>query len=329
MRRISVPLLLAATLGALAVPRPAHAQSVDELIRTLGEENAREYARPIGSGLGAAMNRGWFATARPAGPFHVTLGVRVMAGIVPPEEDSFEPVLPATLTVPELDGTFEDPYGTRAGVVTPTATGAGPGARMPPQGDFRQAILNEGLDPADFALTFPRGLDLPAVPIAVLQGGIGLPAGTQVTARWLPGVEVDADLGTLRSVGAGFLHSVTQWVPVGLPVDVAVGGGLERFEVGDYLTADSRHATLVVSRSLSDLTLFVSGTVEKTDFRVDYDVENPRLPGTGTSVSFEDEAANRSSVTAGFRLDLLFLQLDASYSLSRYDALRAGFGFTF
>lgn len=329
MRRIAVPLAAAAVLSALAAPGAAHAQSVDELIRTLGEANARAYARPIGSGLGAAMNRGWFATARPAGPFDVTVGVRMMAGIVPPEDDSFEPVLPATIAVPELGGSFDDPYGTGAGVVTPTATGAGAGARLPPQGDFRQAILDRGLDPADFALTFPRGLDLPAVPIAVLQGGVGLPAGTQVTARWLPGIEVDSDLGTLRSVGAGFLHSLTQWVPVGLPVDVAVGGGLQRFEVGDYLTADSRHATLVVSRTLADLTLFVSGTVENTEFRVDYTLENPRLPEAGTTISFEDEAADRNSLTAGFRLDLLFLQLDASYSLSRYDALRAGFGFTF
>lgn len=329
MRRVSVPLLLAAALTSLASAGPARAQSVDELIRTLGEANAREYARPIASGLGAAMNRGWFATARPSGPFDVTLGVRMMAGIVPPEDDSYRPVVPSTISVPELGGSFTDPYGSGADVVTPTATGAGPGARMPPQGDFRQAILDEGLDPADFALTFPRGLDLPAVPIAVLQGSVGLPAGTQLTARWLPGVEVDSDLGTLRSVGAGFLHSLTQWTPVDLPVDVAVGGGVQRFEVGDYLTADSRHATLVVSRTLADLTLFVSGTAENTDYRVDYTVENPRLPEAGAGISFEGEAANRNSVTAGFRLDLLFLQLDASYSLSRYDALRAGFGFTF
>lgn len=331
MRRISAPLLLGlltALLGALPVDR-VRAQDVEELVRTLGEENARAYVAPIGSGLGAAMSQGWFASARSAGPFDVSFGVRVMAGLVPPEDDRFRPVLPSTISVPELGGSFADPYGSGEGVVTPTAAGPGAGARLAPQGSFREALLDEGLDPADYVLEFPRGFDLPAVPIAVLQGSLGLPAGTRVTARWLPGIEVDPDLGTLRSVGIGVLHSVSRWAPTELPVDVAVGGGLQRFEVGDYLTADSRHATLVVSRSLSSLILFVSGTAEATDYDVAYTVENPRLPDSGTRVAFEDRAANGTSFTAGFRLDLLFLRLDASYSISDYDALRAGFGVAF
>ena len=125
------------------------------------------------------------------------------------------------------------------------------------------------------------------------------------------------------------MHGVSRWLPAPLPVDVAVGGGLQSFEVGDYLTADSRHATLVVSRTLSSLTLFGSGTVESTDYEVTYTVENPLLPSDGAEISFEEEADNTAGLTAGIRLDLLFLRLDASYSVSDYDVLRAGFGVGF
>lgn len=327
---IVLALAFAAALAATAVPdRPARAQGVEERLGSLAVENARAYARPIGSGIGTAMNRGWFASARVLEPFGLELGLSGVAAIVPPEEERFEPVIPSTLTVPELGATFADPYGSAQEVTTPTAVGQGAGARLAPQGAFRQALLDEGLDPEDFALQFPGGFDVPAVPIAVLQGTVGLPFGTQVTGRWLPSVEIDDDVGEVRSAGVGVLHSVSQWVPGSVPVDVALGGGFQHVEVGDYLTADSRHATLVVSHGLSALTLFASGTVEATDYEVTYTLENPRLPDAGTTISFEDEGANTSALTAGARLELLFLRLDASYTLSDYEVLRAGLGVGF
>lgn len=335
MRRLgprdrSALLALAAALlvGGLPDAR-AEAQGVGEDLRTLGTENARRYARPIGSGLGAAMSRGWFSSARPTGEFGVQLGVRVVGGIVPPEDERFRPVLPSSVEVPELGRSFDDPYGSSEAVLTPTAAGAGAGAQLAPQGEFREALVATGRDLEDFTIRFPRGYNVPAVPMVVLQGSLGLPGGTELTGRWLPGVEIDADVGRLRSVGVGVLHSVSQWIPASLPVDVALGGGLQSFEVGDYLSADSRHATLVVSRTLSDLTLFASGAAEATDYEVTYTVENALLAESGVEVAFEDEADNTTALTAGLRLELHFVRLDASYSVSDYDALRAGLGVGF
>ena len=321
---------LAAAVAASAVPdRSASAQDVGEELGSLTVENARAYARPVGSGLGAAMNRGWFASARSLGAFEVELGLSGVAAIVPPEAERFEPVIPTRLTIPELEATFVDPYGSGQGVVTPTAAGQGAGARLMPQGAFRQALLDEGLDPDDFALQFPPGFDVPALPMAVLQASVGLPYGTQVTGRWLPSVEIDREIGEVRSAGAGLLHEVSRWVPGPVPVDVALGGGFQHVEVGDYLTADSRHATLVVSRALSALTLFAAGSVEATDYEVTYRLTNPRLPDAGRTFFFEDEGTNTAALTGGIRLELLFLRLDASYTLSDYDVLRAGLGVGF
>lgn len=326
----ALAIAVAAAVAASAVPdRPVRAQDVGEQLGSLVVENGRAYARPVGAGLGAAMNHGWFASARTLGAFEFEVGLNGVAAVVPPEAEHFEPVIPSRLTIPELGATFVDPYGSGQGVVTPTAAGQGAGARLMPQGAFRQTLLDEGLDPDDFALQFPPGFDLPALPMAVLQGSVGLPLGTQVTGRWLPSVEIDREIGEVRSAGAGLLHEVSRWVPGPVPVDVAVGGGFQHVEVGDYLTADTRHATLVVSHGLSALTLFASGTVEATDYEVTYTLTNPQLPEAGTRISFEDEGANTAALTAGVHLELLFLRLDASYTLSDYDVLRAGLGVGF
>lgn len=325
----------AAVLGTALLTLPAAGLSaqdgdVEERLRTLGSENGRLYAQPVGSGIGAGLNSGWFHSARGLGPLHVEIGVRAVGAFVPGEDERFRPVLPAEVTVEELGGrTFQDPYGSGEELRTPTAVGEGPGVTVEPRGALRQALLDEGLSPSDFALRFPRGFDLPAVPVGALQLNVGVARGVDVAGRFVPSIEVDDDVGSVESAGGGLKLSVTDWLPAPPPVDVAVAGGIQTLDVGDYLSADSRHASLLVSRKLSVLTLFASGTLEETDVEVQYTVESELLPEGGTTVSFEDEGANTERLTAGFSLDLLFLQLTADYSLAEYESVSAGLGVTF
>lgn len=325
---VLLALLLASV--ALVAPRPAQAQGVEEGIRELGVDNARLYLRPVTTGLGAGMNSAWFESAGPLEFPHVNLSVRAMGTIVPDESDSFQPVLPASVTVDELGGqTFQDPYGTGDGLVTPTASGQGPGISVEPRGAFRDSLVANGLDPSAFALAFPQGFDIPAVPLAVLQGSLGLAAGTEVTLRLVPSLEFDQDIGSLQSFGFGVKHNVSQWLAGGFPLDLAVAGGIQSFDAGDYLSADSRYAALVASKDLAALTLFASGVVEESDVDVSYTLENSQLPGSGTAISFSDEGENSSRLTAGFNFDLLFLQAGASYTYSSYDVATAHLGLSF
>ena len=313
-----------------ALPAPAEGQGIEDRIRTLGLENGRFYSHPVSSGLGAGLTSGWFHSARALGPLEFEVGVRAVGGFVPPEDESFRPVLPQEISVPELDGrTFADPFGTGVGLSTPTAVGEGAGIAVEPQGAFRQALLDEGLDPADFALAFPRGFDLPAVPVGSLQLNVGVARGVEVVGRFVPRIELNEDLGAVQSVGGGLKLSVTDWLDVPTFLDLAVGGGLQSFEVGDYLTADSRHVSLMASKGFSGLTLFAAGTLESSNVDVTYTVENPRLPEGGTTVAFEDEGENSARFTTGFSLDILFLQLTADYAVSDYQVVSAGLGVRF
>lgn len=321
---------LLAVLAALVLAVPLDAQSLEDRIRILGAENARRYSHPVSAGLAAGLASGWHHSAETPDVLGVELSLQAMGAIVPEEDESFRPALPTSITVPELDGrTFSNPYGTSTMVRTPTAVGEGAGSAIGPQGEFRQALVDEGLDPSDFALRFPDGFDIPAVPLAVIQGSVGLPAGTEVTGRLIPSIEVDRDVGSLSSFGVGLKHSISQWIPGRTPVDLAVEGGVQSFEAGDYLEADSRHVALVVSRKVGLLTLYGSGGLEETDVDVSYTLENPLAGEEDLEIAFSDEGENTHRFTAGFNLDLLFLQLNAGYTLAEYQVLNASVGLTF
>lgn len=322
--------LAAALLSAALVPRPAAGQGIEDEIRQLGTDNGRLYAQPVTSGLGAGLNSGWFHSARALGPLHVEVGIRGMGAIVPAEDERYQPILPSEVTIEALGGrSFQNPYGTGEGLSTPTAVGAGAGIVVRPQGEFRQALLDAGENPDRFALRFPRGFDVPAVPVATFQLNVGVVPGVEVSGRYVPSVELDEDLGRMESYGGGLKLSVTDWIPDPVPLDVAVAGGVQTFDAGDYLSADSRHLSVLVSRELSVLTLYAAGGLEASDARVDYTVENPNLVGGETTVSFEDEGENTSRLTAGFALDLLFLQVNADYTVSHYEVVSAGVALQF
>lgn len=326
---VAIALLVAS--AALLVPGPMQAQGVEERIRVLEADNGRLYVRPVATGLGAGMNSAWFERAGTLDFLHVNLSVRAMGAIVPDESDRFRPVLPESVTVDELDGrTYTEPYGSGDGLVTPTATGTGPGVVVEPRGQLRQDLEDEpGVDPSDFALRFPRGFDIPAVPLAVLQGSIGLVAGTEATVRLVPSMEIDRDVGSLQSFGFGLKHNVSHWFADAVPLDLAVAGGIQSFEVGDYLEADSRYVAAIASKELAVLTLFASGALEESDVDVSYTLENPILPGSGTTVAFSDQGQNTSRLTTGFNLGLLFLQVGAAYTFSSYDVASVHLGLSF
>lgn len=319
--------MLAALIG---VARGTRAQDVEESLRRLGRENAVLYARPVTSGVGAAMSSAWFHTAEPKRFPHLEIGVRVVGADPPGRDERFTPVLPERLSVPELGGrTFLDPYGTGGDRTTPAATGGGEGARFEPAGEFREALLGAGLDPDDFALRLPDGFDVATVPFLTLQASLGLPRGTEVTFRVLPSVEIDDDVGSIQGVGGGLKHDLDQWLPVLLPVDLAIEGGIQRLDVGGYLEARARHVSLVTSRTLSILTLYGAAGFEDSEADVSFVVDNPRLDEDARRIEFTQEGENDVRFTVGLGVDLAFLQVNGEFSSGEYRTVSAGLGLTF
>lgn len=315
---LAAALLLAGTASGL------RAQSVSRSIQLLAARDARLYLHPVTTGIGASLNSGWYRSARVHPPLHFDIGIAAMGALVPSVDNTFRPILPDTLT---FEGSlYRNPYGAGRGPATPTAVGPGKGITIDPQGDFRQALIAAGKDPASYALPFPDGYDIPAVPMAVIQARAGLPFGNELTLRWLPSVTVDRDLGTVKSFGVGLKHSLTHWLP-GFPIDVAVEGGLQSLHVGDYLTGSARNAALIVGRDFSVLSLFAAGELEHSDVTIRYTVDNPNLPQDQLHVTVHDQGDNSSRLVAGLSLDFLILKLSAAYTRSSYNVVSAGISF--
>lgn len=323
---------LLAALALLFLPiRFAAAQTVGEEIRALASENAHMYVEPVVSGVATALNSGWFTAARAPRALEARLEAHAMGALVPQEAMHFEPVLPPSLDV-EIGGasrTIEAPYGDGGGLSTPTAAGAGPGVRVVPQGEFREFLESVGENPEDFALAFPDGFDLPGLPVAVLQGAVGLPLGAEIAVRYAPELTLIEEVGSIRTLGLGGKISLGPLIPLPPPVDLAVAGSVQTFEVGGYLSGRTSQLSAVAGGSLALLNLYVAGTLERSTADVSFRLMNPNVPGSGEEVAFSADGRNRSRITGGLSLDLPFLRLGAEYAVAEYPVASASFGLRF
>jgi len=322
-------LLSAAMLAWTAFPSAADGQSVTERLETLAEENAVLYLHPVASGLGAGLNSGFFESAGQDDGIHVRVGLQFSGSLIPETANTFQPVLPDTLTYG--DRTFDDPYLIRGDrTTTPTAAGEGDGVVLEPSAELEQAIRDAGEDPADFQVTFPGGVDLPAVPLAMGEASVQLPTGSGLMVSFLPELDLNDEVGPISAYGFGVRQSVSTFLE-NPPLDVAVAAAYQKLSLGDVLDASGRSADLIVSKDLDVITVFASGGVEGSSADVEYTFDNPTdLPGQpvdGETITYEEDGENTSRFTGGVHVNVFVARLSVSYTKSAYDVLQARLSF--
>ena len=228
----------AATLLPLLLPGALRAQGLAGSLADLARENAEPFVAPVFEGLGTALSSGFTQSASVHDQLGFDLGVRVVGALVPAEKETFTAVLPSSVTV-TLGGTertYTDPYAPEGGsLATATAVGPGQGIRAVPTGAFAADLEAAGEDPTSdrWAIPFPDGVDIPAIPFAVIQGSLGLGFNTDVTVRFIPEIDAHEDVGAVHTFGFGAKHEVTGWFPGPTPVDVSIGGGYQTSRVGE------------------------------------------------------------------------------------------------
>ncbi len=324
--RFLIVLLMALFAG---MPRALPAQEVLDQIRALSSGNAQAYASPLVEGLNLAITGGFADRARPMKPFGFDLSFRILAALPSAEQERFTAILPDSFV---WNGTsYLAPYETTGPDGTsPTIVGTGVGATLAPQGAFERDLLQAGLDPDDFRVILPGGLDLPAVPLVVFQGAVGVGFGTEVALRFLPAVEISPEVGALRSHGLSVHHAVSHWFSS--PVDLMVTLGLQDASAGHYLQSTSTSLGLLAGVNAGPMS-FLGGTLLRdasTELRwkVENPGENPALPADGLDLSFQSQARGDPSYLLGARLQLLALNLSGHYLFGSYRlvSLKLGLG---
>jgi len=306
------------------------AQDISESLSSLNEENGKLYIGPLSTGLAAALNSGFYHTAEVHDVLGFDAGLRVMGSFVPEDLDTFNPVLPDSVAV---EGRlFYDPYGPAGGSsqFSPTVTGVGDGIVLVPQGEFRDSLLALGENPADWEIQFPQGFDIPIAPYAAIQGALGIPLGTELVLRFIPGFTPSDDVGSISMIGGAIKHSLDQWIWDAPPLNVALAFGFQHFKVGDYLDANSTQFSLIASKKLSVVTLYGAGTLENANLDISYEFEPDiaaDVPVELQKVEFTQETPNDVTLKLGATLALGPVGLNAEYTLAARDVFTAALVF--
>jgi hypothetical protein len=183
----------------------------------------KAYMAPWANAFGAALNGGWYNTAKPHkfGGFDITGNVSV--AMVPKSAETFN------LSQIGLSSNVVLP----ASPIAPTI--AGPSGDVPVRPTISYKDAASGITLGSFKM--PPGTGWKLIPAPVLQVGIGLPLGSEVKVRYLPKVNIEN--GDISLIGVGLMHSIMQYIPGHklIPVlDVSLFGGFNKLEGNVPLT---------------------------------------------------------------------------------------------
>lgn len=299
------------TLLALSVPIPALGQDALERLQDLAEANAEAYAGPLTRGLSYVLAGGYADRAAPLPAMGFDVGFRFLGARPGAHEETFTAVLPEGLRA--RDGSLE----------TPTIAGDGEGIALECTPEYEAEHPSE----CDQLRPFPAGLDLPAVPMALVHATVGLGIGTDVSVNFLPSIDVAPEIGETHSRGVSARHAVSHWVAS--PVDVSLTGGYQEAGAGDYLEASAWHYGIVAGVQAGPMSFFGGAQMRDASTRIRYRFNAESLPeGAPSEVAFETHAESDPSYLVGARLQLLAMNLSGHYAFGTRDvfSLKLGLG---
>ena len=279
-----------------------------------GKSLIESYISPLGNSLGAALNNGWYNTAKPhsLGGFDITITANIV--MIPNNAKTFN--------ISESNG------GTFTGGETPTILGNGEGA---------SATYN-----ATSSSAMPKGLNIPFIPLPMLQAGVGLIKGTELDFRYMPALPILSS-GKVGLFGVGIKHDILQWLPIvdKIPIDLSIQAGYTKLsseiELIDPTATIDPQANLDVSATTVNLILSkkllmftpylgLGYNSTKTTFNVegDYNVAGLAIDMSDlTKIDFENKGF-RANI--GFRFNITVLALQANYTFSEYPTATLGLG---
>jgi len=274
-----------------------------------GEKLIEAYFTPMAESFGAGLNNGWYNTAKPhsLGGFDLTFTLNTV--IIPNSAETFK--------IGEAFGNVFESTKKEAS----TIFGSDNGTEMTYRG-------------TNFDM--PGGLKTPALPLPMIQAGIGLIKNTAIDIRYMPMLNVGDNIN-VNLFGIGIKHDLLQWIPgIGdaIPMSLSLQGGytslstelkIDGQEV--FLNTKATTINLVASKKLLMVTGYagVGYNSATTTFATDAKFD---LGG----VQFEEkidmtfESKNNLRANIGLRLNITVITIQADYTFSEYPTATLGVG---
>jgi len=184
------------------------------------EKLLQAYLEPFANILGSDLNAGWYNTARP----HKLGGLDVTATV------SWAKA-PSSLFIYDVATLgLNGQLASGSSSLAPTVAGS---MEDRPTLSYSQLVefpdgTSQDVEYASY--TLPNGTGVDFFPLPMLQLTVGLPAGTDVSVRYVPEVQL-AEFGEIGLWGVGGKHSLSQWLP-GLKnlkiLDISLQGGYSK-----------------------------------------------------------------------------------------------------
>mgnify|MGYP006216751411 CR=1 FL=1 len=314
-------ILLAGFIGSTSYAQTTSIQAILASDITQGKQLIEAYFTPMTESFGAGLNNGWYNTAKPhsLGGFDLTFTLNTV--IIPSSAETFK---------------IGNEFG---GVFTSTKDKASTIFGSGDETDMMYNFSKNGID-TSLAFKMPGGFITPAMPLPMIQAGIGLIKNTAIDIRYMPMLNVGKSGDKSIKVnlfGVGLKHDILQWIPAigdAIPMSLSLQGGYTSLNteltVSDHVVTLSTRATtinLIASRKIVMVTGYAgvgynSATTtfaSKANFvlgGVQFDEE--------VNMKFESNKNLRANI--GLRLNITLVTIQADYTFSEYPTATLGLG---
>ena len=282
-----------------------------------GKRLIEAYFTPMAESFGAGLNNGWYNTAKPhsLGGFDVTFTLNTV--IIPNTAETFK-------IGDEFGNVFQstkDEAATVFGNDGVTAMYYDPSSQV-------------GTDSIPFNM--PGGFKTPAMPLPMIQAGIGLIKNTAIDIRYMPMLNVGENIN-VNLFGIGLKHDLLQWIPgVGdaIPMSLSLQGGYTSLNTelkvaGQEVSLNTKATTinLVASKKILMLTGYagVGYNSATTTFAAD---ANFNLDGIqfDETVEIDFKSIKKLRTNIGLRLNIAVVTIQADYTFAEYPTATLGLG---
>jgi hypothetical protein len=327
------------------------AQDFQDAMRSLPEDPAKEFARPLTDAFGADINTGWLSNAPSATilGFDFRIGLVAMGAFIDKDAevfvllDLFFPLTDsqASMVAQSIQGITneerneikdqltnpENPLRLKSSTVGPTFFGSKDDyvvVSIPDQ-EINVGGNTYNIPAQDLPLEQVRGIlqDPGIFPLLAPQLSIGTLYGTQATFRYIPKTRFIDELGKVEYIAGGLQHNPLVWFANPLPIDFSVVFFYQQITIEDMAKVKSTAFGLNVSKTLggfiAGFTPYAGFLIEETKMDINYEYEI--IPGNPLVFDFEIEGANKNRFIMGFGLTLLGLNIFADYNFSSVNTL--------
>ncbi|QSE97682.1 DUF6588 family protein [Fulvivirga lutea] len=340
------------TLTFVCISFLAKSQDDIEGLLLAGVEDANTlaegYIEPFMNSFSTGLTGGWYSSGKTHKPLGMELLITANSVFIPSDDFFYSPNF--------INADYADPDVTRS----PTVFG--------PENGEPQYRYDVDVNGQNFSGTFdaPPGIGLKenfpmeAIPVPMAQLGIGIYKNTDLKIRWTPKIDIGDD-GEFKLLGFGIMHDVKQHIPglKNIPFDLSALIGFTdmslEYDLASATANNSPDASISTTngKSTFDVNAWTIQGIISKKFSVisfygglGYNIVNSSLKLSGDYDITYDDGVNQEietivnpvnlefsqsgpRLTAGFRLKLAIVTINADYTLQKNSMLTVGFGFSF